>query len=348
MLAAVPAEMYVPPMGIYDRHEWLAKRVEQAIDPTEAIIDPHHHLWHRDGSTYLAAELERDTRASHNVTHTVFVECGSDYDLEAGPELAPVGETRFVVREADDMGVLGKTAIGAIVGFADMTLGAAVEEVLAAHERAGAGLFRGIRHGTNYSVHPGVKNGHHDPTQFLMASDAFRAGVACLGAMGHSFDAWLYFDQLVELADLADAVPGCTIVVDHLGGPLGIGPHAAARDEMLSVWRAGIARVAQCPNVVLKVGGIGMQHYFGMGWADRDLPPGSEEVAAYWSDMVCSAIDAFGPDRCMFESNFPVDRQTLPYSVLWNAFQIIAARYSSDERRDLFFDTAARAYRIAT
>ncbi len=333
-------------MASYERDEWLAKRVETAIDADRQIIDPHHHLWDRDGSTYLAAELTADATASHNVTHTVFVECSTEYDETSATEMAPVGETRFVAEQTNDAKQIGGVQICAIVGHADLSLGSAVEEVLAAHDQAGQGLFRGVRHGTNWSPHRSVKNGHHNPSQHLLADPTFRAGVSKLAEMGFSFDAWLYFDQISELADLARDVPECTIVLDHLGGPLGIGPHDAARAEMAEVWRRGIADVASCDNVVLKVGGLGMEHYFGTPWSERDAPPSSEEVAAYWNDMVHVAIDAFGPSRCMFESNFPVDRQTLPYTVLWNAFQILATPYSAAEQDELFVGTANRAYRI--
>jgi len=339
-------------MAIYGRGEWTAKRVETAIDPDRPIIDPHHHLWDREASTYLVADLLADTRASHNVTDTVFVECSAEYDATAPPHLAPVGETRFVAAQAAALEALGATRIGAIVSHADMTLGDQVAEVLAAHTEAGAGLFRGIRHGLNWSPFDDVKNGHHDPNQGQMGAANFRAGVATLGDMGFSFDAWLYFDQLGELAELAMAIPQTKIIVNHLGGPLGIGPHAGAgQAEMVAIWRAGIAAAAACDNVVLKVGGIGMGHYFGMEsrgtpWADLDTPPDSETVANWWADRVHYCIDTFGPDRCMFESNFPVDRQTLPYTVLWNAFQILAARYSPAEQDALFHNTAKRAYRI--
>ena len=142
------------------------------------------------------------------------------------------------------------------------------------------------------------------------------------------------------------AIPQCQIVLDHLGGPLGIGPHASQRAEMLTTWRRGIEAVAACPNAALKVGGLGMEHYFGTPWADQPRPPSSDEVAAYWNDMVHFAIDTFGPPRCMFESNFPVDRQTLPYTVVWNAFEILAERYTPAEQHDLFWATANRVYRL--
>ena len=333
-------------MANYERHEWLAKRIEGAIDPERQIVDPHHHLWDRDGSTYLAGQLLADTRASHNVTHTVFVECGASYDADASANLVPVGETGFVVEEAQRAAAIGGTTIAGIVSHADLMLGVEVGQVIDAHEEAGSGLFRGIRHGVNWSPHADVKNGHHEPVPHQLANPEFRAGVQQLADRGHSFDAWLYFDQLGELADLARAIPDCTIVVNHLGGPLGIGPHATAREEMIAVWRSGIADLATCSNTVLKVGGIGMEHYFGTPWSELEAPPSSEEAAAYWADMVHFAIDTFGPSRAMFESNFPVDRQTLPYTVLWNAFEILADRYSSDEQHELFAATAMRAYRL--
>ncbi len=334
-------------MANYDRLDWLALRSEVALDPTRPIIEPHHHLWDRDGSRYLAAELSQDTGASHNVTHTVFVECSAGYDAAASdPSFAPVGETRFVAEQAAVAHGAGGPEIAGIVGHVDMMLGAQVAPVLQAHDQAGNGLFRGIRHGTNWSEHPDVKNGHHGPAAHQLLDPQFQSGVARLGEMGFSFDAWLYFDQLHELAELARVVPNCSIVVDHLGGPLGIGPHAADRTEMISVWRAGLSDVAHCPNVSLKIGGLGMEHYFGTPWAALPEPPASETVAAFWQDLVYAAIDTFGPSRCMFESNFPVDRQTLPYTVLWNAFEILASRYSATEQHQLFFATANDVYRL--
>ncbi|MEM7091441.1 MAG: amidohydrolase family protein [Actinomycetota bacterium] len=334
-------------MPLYERPDWIPRRVEAPIDPGRRIVDAHHHLWDRTSSRYLAEELLADAAAGHNVTHTVFVECSADYDENAPRELAPVGETRFVVEQARRAETIGGAQIGAIVSHADLTLGSQVADVLLAHDAAGAGLFRGVRHGTNWSPHDAIKNGHHDPRPSQMAEDEFRLGVAMLGQHGFSYDAWLYFDQLSELAALARAVPETSIVLNHLGGPLGTGPHAGSgRGEMLGVWRTGIAEVATCDNVVCKVGGIGMEHYYGMGWYDLPEPPSSETVADWWGDMVHVVIDAFGPDRCLFESNYPVDRQTLPYTVLWNAFQTIADRYSDREQDALFFDTAARVYRI--
>lgn len=334
-------------MADYGRLDWIANRVEEAIDPDRPIIDAHHHLWDRADGRYLADELISDTTRSHNITHTVFVECSAGYSTDAPDHLRPVGETRFVADQAEQIAVAGGPPIGAIVSFADMTLGDAVEEVLAAHHDAAPSLFRGVRHGVNWSRHDGVKNGHHNPTEELMGEASFRAGVARLATMGYSFEAWMYHDQLATFAELAAAIPSCTFVLNHLGGPLGIGPYAAHRDEMLSTWRAGIEAVARHDNVVIKVGGIGMEHYYGTTWSTLPSPPASETVAAHWQPLVHFAIDAFGPNRCMFESNYPVDRQTLPYAVLWNTLQRLAAQYADAEQDALFSDTAARVYQIA-
>lgn len=334
-------------VSIYERPEWTSLRVEEALDPQRRIIDAHHHLWQRPDSVYLAPELVYDTSATHNVTHTVFVECSANYDTAADREHAPVGETRFVAAEAERARDLG-VEIAGIVGHADLSLGATARRILEAHIEAGQGLFRGVRHGTNWSQHDSIKNGHHGPTPGLMKTDSFVEAVGLLGSLGLTFDAWLYFDQLGELADVADANPETTVVCDHLGGPLGIGPWSGAgRLAMLETWEAGIARLSQCANVVLKISGLGMEHYFGTGWASLPKPPSSNVVAEWWSEIVHRAIEHFGPDRCMFASNYPVDRQTLPYSVLWNALQRLAGRYDEAEQQALFSGTAARTYRIA-
>ena len=329
-----------------DRFEWLAQRVETAIDPGQRIIDPHHHLWDRGGSTYLAPQLLADLAAEHRVVKTVFVECRAGYDRTAASHLAPVGETEFVAAEAKITDAESGPTIAAIVPFADMMLGDAVEEVVTAHVEAAGGRFRGIRHATSWDASDEIENGHTRPSESMMLTPEFRAGVRRLATMGYSFDAWLYHPQLTELSELAAAVPEALIVVNHLGGPLRIGPYGRTQHEAHAHWRASMEGLARQPNVVLKVGGIGLCTYFGMDWPRRPVPPGSEEVAAYWSDDVRWCIDRFGPDRCMFESNYPVDRQALTYPVLWNAFQIIAATYDAAERDRLFAGTAEEIYRL--
>lgn len=329
-----------------NRFEWLGQRVEEAVDPDRPIVDPHHHLWDHRGGTYLADELLADTATTHNVVQTVFVECRSKYDRDAPEAMQPVGETRFVAREAAKAAAIGKTTIGGIVAHADMMLGDGVEEVLAAHDGAGNGLFRGIRHAISHDPDPAIPLGHNSPRPLVMQTPEFQAGVTKLGDMGFSFDAWMYHPQLPQLLAMARAVPNTSIILNHLGGPLGIGGFADDRESAMADWRASMTEVATCDNVTLKVGGIGMDGFYGLGWVDQPAPPDSDTVVEAWQDRVHFCIDTFGPERCMFESNFPVDRQALTYPVLWNALQKMAARYSDAEQDQLFSGTAARVYRL--
>ena len=264
----------------FDRFEWLAQTVESAIDPDRPIVDAHHHLWDRPDSIYLAPQLLADLTGSHNVVRSVFVECGAGYDATRPGGFEPVGETEFVRRQiatTESAGGAGPS-IGAIVGHADMMLGDAVADVLAAHVEAGDGYFRGIRHATSWDASDDIRKGHSRPFDGMMLTPEFQAGVRTLASMDLSFDAWLFHTQLDELGALADAVPEATFVLDHLGGPLGVGPYGSDRDSMRSEWRAALTRVAQRLNVVVKIGGIGMEMYFGMGWHERPAPPGSVGV----------------------------------------------------------------------
>ena len=329
-----------------DRFDWLALRREGAVDPDRPIVDAHHHLWNRGSSTYLAPQLLEDLTATHNVVKTVFVECRANYDKQRAEHMQPVGETVFVAGEAEATDSSGGPTIAGIVSHADMMLGDAVEDVLAAHDAASGSRFRGIRHATAWDASDEIHNSHTRPFEQMMGTGEFRAGVRKLAAMGFSFDAWLFHPQLPEVAALAAAVPELTIMLNHLRAPMGIGPYRHDRDGARADWQASVRLVAACPNVVLKVGGIGMDMYFATGWSAADVPPGSEEVAEHWGDDLRFCIDSFGPDRCMFESNFPVDRQALTYPVVWNAFQIMAAGYTDAEKDDLFSGTASRVYRL--
>jgi L-fuconolactonase len=320
--------------------------VEAPLDPGLPICDPHHHLWDHPTSRYLLDELRQDTGAGHNLTRTVFVECGSSW-RDGGPEaFRPVGETGFVAAAADesDRTAADGAVIAGIVGHADLRA-PEIADVLAAHVEAGGGRFRGVRQVSAFDPSPDIRTSHTGPPPGLLADPAFGSGFDALGRAGLSFDAWLYHPQLGELADLARSHPDVPVVLDHLGGPLGIGPYAGRRAEVLEAWRAGMARVAACESVSLKLGGIGMP-IFGLGWHRRESPPSSEELAGAWGDEIRWCIDRFGVDRCMFESNFPVDRQSCSYTVLWNAFQRIAADASPAERAALFHDTAVRVYRL--
>ncbi len=329
-----------------DRFDWLALRVEEPIDADRPIIDPHHHLWDRGGSTYLVDQLHADTGAGHNVVATVFVECMAEYHPDGPEQLRPVGETAFVAEQAARSRDSEGATISGIVSFADLQLGDAVEDVLLAHEEAGAGLFRGIRHASGWHASDAIGNSHTKPPEHLLLDAEFRRGFARLGAMGYSFDAWLYHPNLPELLDLVRAHPEVPVVLDHIGAPMGIGPYVGKRAEVLEEWRPSMRALAACPNVTLKVGGIGMDRYYGGGWAAREAPPTSAELADYWGDVLVWCIDTFGPSRCMFESNFPVDRESCSYTVLWNVYQQVADRYSDDEQHQLFYQTAADVYRL--
>src|SRR5579859_698806 len=314
---------------------------EVPLDPDLAICDPHHHLWERPESAYVLDDLRADTTSGHRVVSTVYVECGSAYRTEGPASLAPVGEMEWVAGTPTSDGLLA-----GIVGFADLSLGAAVEEVLAAHVDAGRGRFRGVRHVSAWDPSPQIRASHTNPPPDLFRTPAFRQGFAALGRAGLGFDAWLYFPQLPQLVELANAHPDVRIVLDHLGGPIGIGPYEGRREELRAVWRSSLAAVATCDNVVIKLGGIGMP-VFGLDWHRRPAPPSSEEIAAEWGPDIWWCIESFGVERYMFESNFPVDRASFSYATGWNAFKRMTTDLSPSERAALFHDTATGVYRLA-
>ena len=332
---------------------WLDQVSEQILEPELEICDPHHHLWDHPGNRYLLDELVADTGSGqngthHNVTSTVFVECLSMHRADGPPEMRPVGETEFVqgIAAMSASGGYGPMrAAAAIVSLADLALGDAVQPVLEAHIAASPNRSRGIRHASGWDASPEIRNSHTNPPEGLLLDAGFRRGFAHLGRLGLSFDAWLYHPQLDELTDLARAFPDTTIILDHFGGPLGLGRYAGKQREVFEEWKPKVDELATCPNVVAKLGGLNMP-LNGFGWEKRDRPPGSEELAEATKHYYLHTIDRFGPNRCMFESNFPVDKASCSYAVLWNAFKRITAGFPADEKRAMFHDTATRAYRI--
>ena len=328
---------------------WLAQVVEPPLDPALPIIDPHHHLWDHPDNRYLLDEILADTSTGHNVIATVFVECASMYRAGGPVPLRPVGETEFVngIAAQSASGKYGDTRIAAgIVSFADLALGAAVEEVLQAHIAAAPARFRGIRHAGGFDPDPAVRNSHTRPTADLYQSARFREGFARLKPLSLTFEAWQYHPQLPAVTDLAKAFPDTTIILNHFGGPLGIGPYKGRRAEIFSQWKIDMTDLSRCPNVVVKIGGINMP-INGFDWHHRPTPPTSDDLVAATRDYYLHTIDKFGPNRCMFESNFPVDRLSCSYGVLWNSFKKIAADFTAAEKADLFHLTAARTYRLA-
>lgn len=330
------------------RDDWLARRNEAILEPDLPIVDPHHHLWDRPNWRYLLPELLADLNAGHRITTTVFVQCRAFHRADGPEELRPIGETEFVngVAAMSASGNYGPARVCAgIVSHANLALGDRAEAVLAAHIRAGGGRFRGIRHITAWDADPVTLNPGNPAPPGLMAEPAFRKGLARLAAMDLTFDAWLYHPQIPELAALARAVPQARIVLNHVGGPLAIGTHAGKREEILAKWRNDVRDLARCPNVFVKLGGLGMR-INGFGFDAQPEPPSSEQLASAWKPYIETCIEAFGVSRCMFESNFPVDKGSYSYAVGWNAFKRLAAAASAAEKADLFSGTATRFYNL--
>jgi predicted TIM-barrel fold metal-dependent hydrolase len=333
-----------------DHADWLAQVDEEVLEPDLEICDAHHHLWDSFAGMrrYLLDELVADIGSGHTIVSTVFVDCMAMYRAEGPREMRVIGETEFAqgVAAMAASGTYGPTRVAAgIVSHADLTLGDGVRPVLEAHLAASPNRFRGIRHATNWDASSEIGNAHTGATQGLLGDTRFREGFRHLEELDLSFDAWLYHTQISELAELARAFPGVPIVLDHFGGPLGIGPYAGRRDEVFADWRKGMDELAQCPNVVVKIGGLQMP-INGFGWRERERPPGSDDLAEAIRPYTLHTIDRFGPDRCMFESNFPVDKISCSYRVLWNAFKRATSQLTPDERAMLFHDTAARVYRL--
>jgi len=327
---------------------WLALRQEEVIEPHLPVVDPHHHLWDAPRVRYLADEMYADATAGHNVIATVFVDCTERYRTTGPENMKPVGETEFVaeIARASAAGAYGKVAMCAgIVGRADLVEGASVEEVLLAHIEAGCGYFKGIRQSTAWDPSPDVRTTARTPPAGVLLDPTVRQGFAKLRPLGLTFDAWVYHHQLGDVVDLAKAFPDQPIVLDHVGGPIGIGPYAGKRDEVFQHWKKGILDVAACPNVSVKLGGLAMR-LGGFGFHEQPVPPSSEDLAKAWAPYVHTCIEAFGPDRCMFESNFPVDQISTSYLVLWNAFKRLIAGYSEDEKIAMLSGTAIRFYNL--
>ena len=327
---------------------WLAQISEEILEPSLPIIDPHHHLWDMKGKRYLLNDLLSDLDSGHNIVATVFLECASMYK-NSGPEhLKPIGETEFVngIAAMSASGKYGDTEICAgIVGFADLTMGASVEEVLHLQILAGGSRFKGIRYGAGYDPSPDINNSHTNPPPGIYNDRKFREGFAKLKQFDLSFEAWLYHPQIDDVISLARAFPTQPIVLNHFGGPIGIGPYKNKRDQVFIEWRQSIQALSKCPNVFAKLGGLGMV-INGYQLEANSTPPSSLELAKLWSRYFETTIEAFGTDRCMFESNFPVDKVTSTYAVYWNCFKRIAQNASADEKQELFHDTAKKFYRL--
>jgi predicted TIM-barrel fold metal-dependent hydrolase len=336
--------------GLYadPRPDWLAQRVEQVLDSARPIVDPHHHLWDRGGQRYLIEEISSDLASGHNVIATVYVEARSMYRAQGPKAFRPVGEVEFANGAAamSASGGYGPAAVCAgIVGHVNLLLGDGARPVLEAEIAAGQGRFRGIRHSSAWDADADVAGMYATRPKGLLLDSTFRKGFACLAPLGLSFDAWLFHPQIGELTDLARAFPDTRIVLDHCGGPAGIGSYANRREEIFAGWKSSIREIAKRPNVVVKLGGLAMR-LLGYDFHQRPLPPSSEELAAAWRPTIETCIEAFSPARAMFESNFPPDKGQCSYQVIFNAFKRISASCSEAEKTALFSKTATDFYRL--
>ena len=337
-----------------DQQGWLDQISEQIIDHDIEIVDPHHHLWPGPSRTdevsaenrYLLEDLWKDTESGHKVSKTVFVECGQGYFESGSDAMKPVGETKFVCEVSEEAKAdKSKAQIKGIVGHADMMLGSSAREVLEAHLEEGKGRFKGIRHGASWDESEEIRNSHSNPIRHIYLNDTFQKGIEQLDALNLTLDAWNYHKQIKELTDLAKCFPNLKIVQNHFGGPLGIGPYKSKREEVFSEWKDSISELSERENVYIKIGGLAMP-INGWGWHKRELPATSEELVENHEKYYLHSIKSFGVKRCMFESNFPVDKRSISYAVLWNGFKKVVRDFSTEEKEYLFFKTAADFYSL--
>lgn len=332
------------------RPHWLRLRQEEALEPDLPIVDAHHHLWDHAGNRYFLPDMLEDLASGHDIRATVAVECHAMYREGGEAAMRPVGETEFLngVAAMSASGGYGPSRVAAgIVAHADLCLGAAVRPVLEAHLRAGGGRLRGVRYSAVWHPDPAARGSLARPAPYVLRDPAFRAGFAELAPLGLSFDAWIYHTQIPEVVELARCFPETSIVLNHVGGVIGIGPYADRRDETRAEWLASLHALADCPNVSVKLGGLGMR-LFGFDFTQRELPPSSRELAQAWGPYIQPCLQLFGPERCMFESNFPVDKGSFPYGVLWNAFKRLASGcgLTAAQKQAVFSGTASRIYRL--
>jgi L-fuconolactonase len=330
------------------RQDWLDKRHEAIIEPELPIIDPHHHLWDRPNYRYLFPELLADVGSGHNIRATCFEQAREMYRATGPEELKSLGETEFVsgVAAMSESGRYGPThCIAGIIGFVDLQLGSRAKGILERHIAVSDGRLRGIRNGSTWSDDPVLKTFTAGGPKGLLLDKSFREGFAALAGLGLTFDGWMFQTQLDDLVDLARAFPQTTIVLNHCGGPLAIGPYAGKREEAFTEWRDRIRKIAALSNTYVKLGGLGMK-MIGFTFYENPEPPSSQDLEKAWRPYIETCIEAFGPQRSMFESNFPVDKGTCSYQVLWNTFKRLAAGYSTDEKTALFSGAAAKAYRL--
>jgi predicted TIM-barrel fold metal-dependent hydrolase len=342
---AAPSARHLP-----IRKDWLGATQEAALEPDRPIIDPHHHLWDRPGNRYLLHDLVDDVSSGHNIRATVFLECREMYRAEGPPDTRSVGETTFVagVAAMSESGKYGPTKCCAgIIGNVDLrAVGGRARGILEQHIAASGGRFRGIRNGATWHSDPSLRVFTSGSGEGLYVDRSFREGFAALAPLNLTFEAWMFHSQLSDLISLCSAFPETKIVLNHIGGALAVGPFADKREEVFAEWRSQIMKLGQFPNLYIKLGGLGMPSLMGFEMGRQDSAPSSEQLAKAWAPYLNTCIEAFGPDRAMFESNFPVDKGMCSYANLWNAFKRVSDPYSNDEKNAMFHNTALKFYRL--
>ena len=339
-----------------ERTRWLSQVQEEIIAPEQRIIDPHHHLWNKTTSisenarkreySYLLEDLWLDISSGHNVTDTIFIECSEAFWDNDNSNFNPVGETEFIKCLADaSKEKINKASISGIVGHANLLLGVDVKEVLEKHLEVGRDLFKGIRHAGGWDPNSEINNSHHNPPKDLYLINDFKKGLNELSARSLVFEAWQYHHQISQVIYIANKCPDLKIVLNHFSGPIGIGPYENKRAEIFDIWKSELRELSSCQNVFAKLGGMAMP-LNGYNFHKRSKPPSSDEFVEAQKDYYMTTIDFFGPSRCMFESNFPVDKASVSYQVLWNAFKKMVLGFSQNDKDFLFFRTAETVYNI--
>ena len=342
-------------MKIVDKHkryyDWLAQVKEEIINPELPIIDPHHHLWNGDNQLassfpYLIDSLSEDTNSGHNIVGTIFMECAQGYYQEGEDKYKPIGETEYVMKVIKDSKKTSNSAnIIGIISFADLMLGSEVKDVLNQHILIGEGLFKGIRHAAGWDQSNEIHNSHSNPIKNIYYDPSFRKGAEELIKLNLTFDAWHYHNQISDLSIFAKDYPELTIIHDHFGGPLGVGPYQGKKQEIFKKWKDDISQLSENKNVHSKLGGLAMP-VNGWNFHKQDKPATSDQIIEMHYDYYLHTIECFGVDRCMFESNFPVDRRSISYHVLWNAFKKMVSNYSNEDKNKLFFQNAKDIYGV--
>ena len=337
--------------------DWLKKIREDVIDPEQRIIDPHHHLWPKttEGSAnvkrlrlynYMLEDFWQDTSSGHNVTDSVYIECSEFFWSTEKDHLNPVGETEHIKGLAQlSQKNSTKTSISGIIGHANLLLGKDVNEVLERHIDIGGNLFKGIRHAGSWDPSDKINNSHHNPPRDMYLMKEFGEGVKALRNKSLVFEAWQYHHQLTQVVHLARNNPDLVIVLDHFSGPLGVDSYATKKEEVYDNWKKDLKELSSCDNVFAKLGGLAMP-VNGLGFETNSNPPTSNEFMSIQRQFYLTTIDFFGTERCMFESNFPVDKYSVSYHVLWNAFKNLVKDFSQTEKDHLFFKTASNVYNI--